>query len=242
MPLVTVKVFERRLDAESEARIIKAMTDALLGRARGRGAARPHLGARRGLRPASLGPRRQALGRGLSRRPTIPRIGDTLPQDAEHADSRREREMTNRIVIVGGGLAAARVAKAFRKAGGKGAVTMLSADTRSALQPPAALEGLPARRDRGRRRVRRAGGGLRRARRRPAARERGHAASTPRARTVTLADGERAAVRQARARLGVAPALARHAGRGARGRPSLPHAHRRHRRARRRRVGRAAHS
>jgi phenylpyruvate tautomerase PptA (4-oxalocrotonate tautomerase family) len=31
MPLVTVKVFERRLDADSEARIIKAMTDALLG-------------------------------------------------------------------------------------------------------------------------------------------------------------------------------------------------------------------
>jgi phenylpyruvate tautomerase PptA (4-oxalocrotonate tautomerase family) len=30
VPLVTVKVFERRLDARSEARIIKAMTDALL--------------------------------------------------------------------------------------------------------------------------------------------------------------------------------------------------------------------
>ncbi len=30
MPLITVKVFERRLDEESEARIIKAMTDALL--------------------------------------------------------------------------------------------------------------------------------------------------------------------------------------------------------------------
>ena len=30
MPLVTVKVFERRLDAQSESRIIKAMTDALL--------------------------------------------------------------------------------------------------------------------------------------------------------------------------------------------------------------------
>jgi phenylpyruvate tautomerase PptA (4-oxalocrotonate tautomerase family) len=30
VPLVTVKVFERRLDAQSEARIIKAMTDALL--------------------------------------------------------------------------------------------------------------------------------------------------------------------------------------------------------------------
>jgi 3-phenylpropionate/trans-cinnamate dioxygenase ferredoxin reductase component len=36
--------------------------------------------------------------------------------------------MTNRIVIVGGGLAAARVAKAFRGAGGEGPVTMLSAD------------------------------------------------------------------------------------------------------------------
>jgi 3-phenylpropionate/trans-cinnamate dioxygenase ferredoxin reductase subunit len=37
--------------------------------------------------------------------------------------------MTDRIVIVGGGLAAARVATAFRKAGGTGSVTMLSADT-----------------------------------------------------------------------------------------------------------------
>jgi 3-phenylpropionate/trans-cinnamate dioxygenase ferredoxin reductase component len=37
--------------------------------------------------------------------------------------------MTDRIVIVGGGLAAARVATAFRKAGGMGSVTMLSADT-----------------------------------------------------------------------------------------------------------------
>ena len=30
MPLVTVKVFERRLDPEMESRIIAAMTDALL--------------------------------------------------------------------------------------------------------------------------------------------------------------------------------------------------------------------
>ncbi|MDX6617966.1 MAG: hypothetical protein QOK36_352 [Gaiellales bacterium] len=30
MPLVTVKVFERRLDLQAEERIIKAMTDALL--------------------------------------------------------------------------------------------------------------------------------------------------------------------------------------------------------------------
>ncbi len=36
--------------------------------------------------------------------------------------------MTNRIVIAGGGLAAARVARAFREAGGEGPVTMLSAD------------------------------------------------------------------------------------------------------------------
>ena len=37
--------------------------------------------------------------------------------------------MTERIVIVGGGLAAARVAQAFRKAGGEGPVTILSADS-----------------------------------------------------------------------------------------------------------------
>jgi 3-phenylpropionate/trans-cinnamate dioxygenase ferredoxin reductase component len=36
--------------------------------------------------------------------------------------------MTDRIVIVGGGLAAARVAQAFRKAGGEGTLTLLSAD------------------------------------------------------------------------------------------------------------------
>jgi 3-phenylpropionate/trans-cinnamate dioxygenase ferredoxin reductase component len=40
--------------------------------------------------------------------------------------------MTGRIVIVGGGLAAARVARAFRDAGGEGSVTMLSAD----VDPP----------------------------------------------------------------------------------------------------------
>jgi 3-phenylpropionate/trans-cinnamate dioxygenase ferredoxin reductase subunit len=38
-------------------------------------------------------------------------------------------QMTDGIVIVGGGLAAARVARAFRDAGGEGAVTMLSSDT-----------------------------------------------------------------------------------------------------------------
>jgi 3-phenylpropionate/trans-cinnamate dioxygenase ferredoxin reductase subunit len=37
--------------------------------------------------------------------------------------------MIDRIVIVGGGLAAARVARAFRDAGGEGSVTILSADT-----------------------------------------------------------------------------------------------------------------
>ncbi|HET6171824.1 MAG TPA: FAD/NAD(P)-binding oxidoreductase [Gaiellales bacterium] len=37
--------------------------------------------------------------------------------------------MTDRIVIVGGGLAAARVARAFRDAGGEGPLTILSADT-----------------------------------------------------------------------------------------------------------------
>src|SRR5664279_159449 len=42
---------------------------------------------------------------------------------------RRGNEMTDSIVIVGGGLAAARVAQAFRKAGGEGAVTILSADS-----------------------------------------------------------------------------------------------------------------
>ncbi len=49
--------------------------------------------------------------------------------------------MTNRIVIVGGGLAAARVAKAFRNAGGKGTVTMLSADTSPPYNRPPLSKG-----------------------------------------------------------------------------------------------------
>ena len=49
--------------------------------------------------------------------------------------------MTNRIVIVGGGLAAARVAKAFREAGGTGAVTMLSDDTSPPYNRPPLSKG-----------------------------------------------------------------------------------------------------
>jgi 3-phenylpropionate/trans-cinnamate dioxygenase ferredoxin reductase subunit len=49
--------------------------------------------------------------------------------------------MTNRIVIVGGGLAAARVAKAFRQAGGGGSVTMLSADTNPPYNRPPLSKG-----------------------------------------------------------------------------------------------------
>ena len=49
--------------------------------------------------------------------------------------------MTNSIVIVGGGLAAARVATAFRKAGGTGAVTMLSADTNPPYNRPPLSKG-----------------------------------------------------------------------------------------------------
>jgi NADPH-dependent 2,4-dienoyl-CoA reductase/sulfur reductase-like enzyme len=49
--------------------------------------------------------------------------------------------MTNRIVVVGGGLAAARVATAFRKAGGTGAVTMLSADTNPPYNRPPLSKG-----------------------------------------------------------------------------------------------------
>ena len=100
--------------------------------------------------------------------------------------------MTNRIVIVGGGLAAARVAKAFREAGGKGSVTMLSADSDPPYNRPPLSKGFlrgeleadavfvePRSR-------------LRRARHRPAARQRGHRHRRRAARTVTLADGERA--------------------------------------------------
>ena len=74
MPLVTVKVFERRLDADSEARIIKAMTDALLGALEAE-ELRDHTWVLvEGYDPHRWGRARQALGRGLRRpRPTIPR-------------------------------------------------------------------------------------------------------------------------------------------------------------------------
>jgi 3-phenylpropionate/trans-cinnamate dioxygenase ferredoxin reductase subunit len=49
--------------------------------------------------------------------------------------------MTNGIVIVGGGLAAARVATAFRGAGGAGPVTILSADTRPPYNRPPLSKG-----------------------------------------------------------------------------------------------------
>jgi 3-phenylpropionate/trans-cinnamate dioxygenase ferredoxin reductase subunit len=49
--------------------------------------------------------------------------------------------MSNGIVIVGGGLAAARVATAFREAGGAGPVTMLSADTHPPYNRPPLSKG-----------------------------------------------------------------------------------------------------
>ena len=49
--------------------------------------------------------------------------------------------MTNGIVIVGGGLAGARVATAFRGAGGAGPVTILSADTRPPYNRPPLSKG-----------------------------------------------------------------------------------------------------
>ena len=49
--------------------------------------------------------------------------------------------MTNGIVIVGGGLAAARVATAFRGAGGNGPVTILSADTQLPYNRPPLSKG-----------------------------------------------------------------------------------------------------
>ena len=133
--------------------------------------------------------------------------------------------MTNRIVIVGGGLAAARVATAFRQAGGKGAVTMLSADTDPPynrpplskgflrgeieaddvfVEPEAAYAELDV--------DLRLGSEV--------------TGVDPRARTVTLADGSELPYDKLVLASGSLPALARDAGRGARGRPSLPHAHR----------------
>ena len=50
--------------------------------------------------------------------------------------------MIDRIVIVGGGLAAARVAHAFRDAGGEASVTMLSADTDPPYNRPPLSKGL----------------------------------------------------------------------------------------------------
>ena len=97
--------------------------------------------------------------------------------------------MTDRIVIVGGGLAAARVATAFRKAGGEGSVTILSADTDPPYNRPPLSKGFL-------RGEMEAGdvfvepeGGLRRARHRPAPRLRGHGHRRAE-HTVALADGD----------------------------------------------------
>ena len=49
--------------------------------------------------------------------------------------------MSDRIVIVGGGLAAARVVRAYREAGGSAPVTMLSADTRLPYHRPPLSKG-----------------------------------------------------------------------------------------------------
>ena len=52
--------------------------------------------------------------------------------------------MSDRIVIVGGGVAAARFVRAYREAGGDAALTMLAAEAASPVQPSSAFEGVLA--------------------------------------------------------------------------------------------------
>ena len=68
MPLVRVELFERRLTPELESRLIDRLTDDAARDAGGTRAARAHLGDRGGPRRPPLGPRREALGRGLGPR------------------------------------------------------------------------------------------------------------------------------------------------------------------------------
>src|SRR4051794_3298788 len=50
--------------------------------------------------------------------------------------------MSDRIVVVGGGIAAARMARSYREAGGAGAVTILSAEARLPYHRPPLSKGL----------------------------------------------------------------------------------------------------
>ena len=103
----------------------------------------------------------------------------------------------------------------------------------SAVQPPAAVEGLPARRDRGRRRVRRAERRLRRAGHRPAARHRGDGHRRRRAHGRRWPDGEKLPYDRLVLASGSLPRALGTPGEDARRRASLPHAEGRGGRARR---------
>ncbi len=131
------------------------------------------------------------------------------------------------IVIVGGGLAAARVARAFRDAGGEGPVSILSADTDPPYNRPPLSKGFLRGEIEADAVFVEPEDDLRRARHRPPPRVRGDGRDNADAQTVALADGDSLRLRPARARVRLAPASARHAGRDARGRAHLPHAARR---------------
>ena len=136
--------------------------------------------------------------------------------------------MTDRIVIVGGGLAAARTAQSYRDAGGEAPRDDDLGGARPPLQQAAALEGLPPRRDRGRRGLRCAHDRVRRARRRRRRRARGdghrgrHGTALRHARR-----RHRHRVRPPRPRHRGASALARRPRRAARRGALVPHAGRR---------------
>ena len=207
--------------------------------------ARPRTGRRRSVRTMSLSCAGSSIRRdsGFSivrwcrstRRISYPDVrgagGDATrtqhgPDCQGPRQSRTGASMSDRIVIVGGGVAAARVSRSYREAGGDGRVTMLSAEAslpynrpplskgllRGTVEPEAVLV-------------------------EPAAAyaeleidvrlEAPVAAVDPSAGKVVLADGEERRLRPARARNRVDPTAARHPRRGARRRLLLPHPRRR---------------
>ena len=103
-------------------------------------------------------------------------------------------------VIVGASLAGAKAAETLREEGFDGPVVLIGDEDERAVRAAAAVQGLPARQGpaRGGRPSTRPGW-YDRARRRPAARQPGHARSTRPSTTVELAGGERIALRQAAA-------------------------------------------
>ena len=114
-------------------------------------------------------------------RPAAARASGRRPTRARTAEYALDRFDACGSLIVGGGPAALAAARGYRDAGGDGDVTLVTPELVVPYQPPAALEGVPARRDRRGRPADRAPRPGTRPRRRGAPRRRGRDARSRRA-------------------------------------------------------------